>query len=67
MATSSDLRQFFWGQISGSTYIPDDADLSSKTVIVTGANTGLGLECAKHLYAQALPPLVILDQLAKCS
>jgi retinol dehydrogenase 12 len=49
MATSRDLRQFFVGQAFGSTSIPKGADLSGKTVVVTGANTGLGFECAKHL------------------
>lgn len=50
MATFSDKRQFLGGQLFGSTYIPKDADLSGKTVIVTGANAGIGFECAKHLF-----------------
>ncbi|KAF2027989.1 NAD(P)-binding protein [Setomelanomma holmii] len=35
-------------QAFGKTHLPI-ADLTGKTIIVTGANTGLGLECAKHL------------------
>src|ERR1700748_1736899 len=54
MATSSDLRQFAWRLIFGSTHIPKGADLSGKTIVVTGANTGLGFECAKHLCVQVL-------------
>jgi hypothetical protein len=50
MATFSDKKQFLGGQLFGSTHIPGDADLSGKTVAITGANTGIGLECAKHLY-----------------
>lgn len=50
MATFSDKKQFLGGQLFGSTYIPRGADLSGKTVVVTGANAGIGFECAKHLY-----------------
>jgi NAD(P)-dependent dehydrogenase (short-subunit alcohol dehydrogenase family) len=31
--------------------VPTPQDCNGKTYIVTGANTGLGLECAKHLVA----------------
>lgn len=55
MATLSDKKQFLGGQLFGSTYIPKGADLSGKTVVVTGANTGIGFECAKHLYVHYPP------------
>jgi hypothetical protein len=51
MATFNDIRTFVKGLIFGSTRIPKDADFSGKTVVITGANTGLGFECAKHMYA----------------
>lgn len=35
------------------------ADLSGKTVVVTGANTGLGFEAAKH-FAKMKPARLIL-------
>ena len=58
MTTFADVRLFLWRQLFGSTYIPKDADLSGKTVVVTGANSGLGFECAKHLYVQFLGTLI---------
>lgn len=48
MPTLSDWGQFLGGQTFGSTVVPD-VDLASKTFAITGANTGLGLEAAKHL------------------
>jgi retinol dehydrogenase-12 len=50
MATFSDKRHFLGGQLFGSTHIPDGANFSGKTVIVTGANAGIGFECATYLY-----------------
>ncbi|KAF9698734.1 hypothetical protein EKO04_003311 [Ascochyta lentis] len=48
MAPLSEISKMLVGQAFGRTWIPD-MDLSGKTIIVTGANTGLGLECVKHL------------------
>ena len=45
------------GQAFGSTMIPD-MDLKGKVIIITGGNTGLGLECAKHLYVAIHPSQV---------
>ncbi|CAK7236309.1 hypothetical protein SEUCBS140593_009577 [Sporothrix eucalyptigena] len=38
---------------------PKDTDLSGQTIIVTGSNTGLGLECAKQLLSYKLSHLVM--------
>lgn len=50
MAPLSEVGKMLISQAFGKTYIPN-IDLSGKTIVVTGANTGLGLECVKHLYA----------------
>jgi retinol dehydrogenase-12 len=49
MAPFTEVAKMLRGQAFGKTHVPD-MDLTGKTCIVTGANTGLGLECAKHLY-----------------
>ncbi|KAF2662127.1 NAD(P)-binding protein [Lophiostoma macrostomum CBS 122681] len=46
------------GQAFGTTRLPD-IDLTGKTVIVTGANTGLGFECAKHLARLKVSHLIL--------
>jgi len=53
MAPFNEILKMLTGQAFGSIRVPD-INLTSKTIIVTGANTGLGLECAKHLYVQVL-------------
>lgn len=54
MPAPSDILQFMQGQLFQTPQLPN-VDFSGKTVVVTGANSGLGLECAKHLYAKKLP------------
>lgn len=49
MPTFSDVTQFLGGQCFGKTFVPE-VDLSGKTIVITGANVGLGFEAAKHLY-----------------
>ena len=49
MPTFEDIRHFLTCQLLGRTTLPD-VDLSGQTIIVTGANTGLGLDASKHLY-----------------
>ena len=50
MPATSDIIQYFRGQLFQMPVLPK-VDLSGKTVVITGANTGLGFECAKQLYA----------------
>ena len=39
---------FFWGQLTATVPPVVEENLEEKTVIVTGANSGLGFEAAKH-------------------
>jgi retinol dehydrogenase-12 len=56
------MKQTFWSILKGqfATLPPvAKADLASKTVIVLGANTGLGFEAVKH-FARMNPGRVIM-------
>lgn len=48
MPAASDILQFMRGQLFQTPELPN-VDFTGKTVVVTGANSGLGFECAKHL------------------
>lgn len=48
-----DILQMNIGQIFHASTLPS-SDLSGQTIIITGANTGLGFEAAKHLLAASL-------------
>ena len=55
MPSIAEVRQYLGGQIFGKPFIPD-VDLSNRTYVITGGNTGLGLECAKHLCERSKIP-----------
>jgi retinol dehydrogenase 12 len=57
MALISTLR-FFHGQLFQTPPLPT-TDLTGRTIIVTGANTGLGFECAKYLVRLNVSRLIL--------
>ncbi|KAI9723549.1 MAG: hypothetical protein M1828_004145 [Chrysothrix sp. TS-e1954] len=59
MSLPGDLIQMFRGQLFQTPEIPADADFSGKTIIVTGANSGLGLEASKHFYELGASRLIL--------
>jgi retinol dehydrogenase 12 len=58
MAPPPGLFQFLRGQLLQTPSLPT-TDLTGQTIIVTGANTGLGLECAKHLVRLNVSTLIL--------
>jgi retinol dehydrogenase 12 len=58
MAPPPGLPQFLRGQLLQNPPLPA-TDLTGRTIIVTGANTGLGLECAKHLLRLNISTLIL--------
>ncbi|KAF8850192.1 NAD(P)-binding protein [Acephala macrosclerotiorum] len=48
MTSFAEIQQYLRGQIFGKPFVPN-VNVSNKAFVVTGGNTGLGLECAKHL------------------
>lgn len=51
MPSVGDVVSFLGVSLFGRTHVPD-RDLSGKTFLITGANTGLGYDCAEHLYVK---------------
>ncbi len=58
MASPAGIFQFLRGQLMQTPPLPT-TDLVDRTIIVTGANTGLGLECAKHLVRLNVSRLIL--------
>jgi retinol dehydrogenase 12 len=58
MPPPAGLFQFLRGQLLQTPPLPT-TDLTGQTIIVTGANTGLGLECAKHLVRLNVSTLIL--------
>ena len=48
MPSIGDITTFLSVSLLGQTHVPQ-VDLSSKTIIITGGNTGLGFDAARHL------------------
>lgn len=53
------FRSFLHRQLFKTPTLPQNVDLKGKTVIVTGSNTGIGLECARQLLDLGASKLII--------
>ena len=59
MPSVGDMKQFLGGQYFGRPSLPQSIDLSSKTIIVTGSNTGVGFDCARLLASLGVSRLIL--------
>jgi NAD(P)-dependent dehydrogenase (short-subunit alcohol dehydrogenase family) len=53
------IRRFLYRQLFVTPTLPSNVELKGKTAIVTGANTGIGLECARQLLDFGLSKLIV--------
>ncbi len=53
------IPQFLWGQLTATVPPVVEKNLEGQTVVVTGANVGLGFEAAKH-FARMNPGKIII-------
>ncbi|KAK8108956.1 NAD(P)-binding protein [Apiospora sp. TS-2023a] len=53
------FKSFLHRQLFEKPTLPENVDFQGKTAIVTGSNTGIGLECARQLLTLGLSKLVI--------
>ena len=56
---NASIRRFFYRQLFLAPPLPHDITLKGKTAIVTGSNTGMGLETARQLLDLGLSKLII--------
>ncbi|TVY83895.1 Short-chain dehydrogenase/reductase tropG [Lachnellula suecica] len=62
MGLAGDILQMNVGQMLQTPVLPS-TDFTGKTIIITGANQGLGFEAAKHLLVISIPdPLKVADR-----
>lgn len=68
MPAFSDILQFMRGQLLETPTLPKTS-FAGKTVVITGANQGLGFECAKQVYVVLgqLPIFPLVVSFAKIS
>lgn len=53
------IPRFLWQQITAKPQAVTDVNLTGKTVVVTGSNTGLGLETSRQLFELGVSRLIL--------